>query len=82
MDNLMQQQQALTAYLRDPDHQPLPANMNPARVNGVPESGVQQRLGAAEPDVSGADPDHWRNPLAGTGARLSARVPRANAEVC
>lgn len=32
MDNLMQQQQALTAYLRDPDHQPMPANMNPARV--------------------------------------------------
>nr|WP_218583390.1 putative DNA-binding domain-containing protein [Pseudomonas atagonensis] len=29
----MLQQQALTRYLRDPEHQPLPADMNPARVN-------------------------------------------------
>ncbi|WP_242206527.1 MULTISPECIES: putative DNA-binding domain-containing protein [unclassified Pseudomonas] len=33
MDNLMQQQQALTRYLRDPEHQTPPANMNAARVN-------------------------------------------------
>ncbi|WP_456024683.1 HvfC family RiPP maturation protein [Pseudomonas protegens] len=33
MDNLMQQQQALTRYLRDPEHQLPPANMNVARVN-------------------------------------------------
>ena len=33
MDNLQQQQQALTRYLRDPDHQPPPADMNIARVN-------------------------------------------------
>ncbi|WP_322846718.1 DNA-binding domain-containing protein [Pseudomonas sp. B33.4] len=33
MDNLMQQQQALTRYLRDPEHQLPPANMNAARVN-------------------------------------------------
>lgn len=33
MDNLMQQQQALTRYLRDPEHQSPPADMNAARVN-------------------------------------------------
>lgn len=33
MDNLLQQQQALTRYLRDPDHQSPPADMNAARVN-------------------------------------------------
>jgi hypothetical protein len=33
VDNLMQQQQALTRYLRDPEHQLPPANMNAARVN-------------------------------------------------
>jgi hypothetical protein len=33
VDNLMQQQQALTRYLRDPDHQAPPADMNVARLN-------------------------------------------------
>ncbi|TDV53267.1 hypothetical protein EDF87_101345 [Pseudomonas helmanticensis] len=33
MDNLILQQQALTRYLRDPDHQSPPADMNAARVN-------------------------------------------------
>ncbi len=33
MDNLMLQQQALTRYLRDPEHQSPPAEMNAARVN-------------------------------------------------
>jgi len=33
VDNLMRQQQALTRYLRDPDHQLPPADMNAARVN-------------------------------------------------
>lgn len=33
MDNLILQQQALTRYLRDPDHQLPPADMNAARVN-------------------------------------------------
>ncbi|KHA70022.1 hypothetical protein NZ35_27955 [Pseudomonas chlororaphis] len=33
MDNLIMQQQALTRYLRDPDHQAPPADMNAARVN-------------------------------------------------
>lgn len=33
MDNLLQQQQALTRYLRDPDRQTPPVDMNAARVN-------------------------------------------------
>ena len=33
MDNLERQQQALTRYLRDPDNQRPPAEMNAARVN-------------------------------------------------
>jgi hypothetical protein len=33
VDNLMLQQQALTRYLRDPEHQSPPAEMNAARVN-------------------------------------------------
>ncbi|WP_277761628.1 putative DNA-binding domain-containing protein [Pseudomonas sp. A34-9] len=33
MDNLLQQQRALTRYLRDPEHQSPPADMNVARVN-------------------------------------------------
>ncbi len=33
MDNLLQQQQALTRYLRDPEHQSPPADMNVQRVN-------------------------------------------------
>lgn len=33
MDNLILQQQALTRYLRDPDHQLPPVDMNAARVN-------------------------------------------------
>ncbi|WP_460372675.1 DNA-binding domain-containing protein [Pseudomonas sp. Tul1A2] len=33
MDNLILQQQALTRYLRDPEHQSPPAEMNAARVN-------------------------------------------------
>jgi hypothetical protein len=33
VDNLILQQQALTRYLRDPDHQSPPADMNAARVN-------------------------------------------------
>ncbi|CAI8820644.1 DUF2063 domain-containing protein [Pseudomonas sp. IT-347P] len=33
MDNLLQQQQALTRYLRDPEQQSPPADMNMARVN-------------------------------------------------
>ncbi|QTD35487.1 HvfC family RiPP maturation protein [Pseudomonas fluorescens] len=52
MDNLLLQQQALTCYLRDPEHQTPPADMNAARVNVYRDlvfNNVSQLLGSTFP---------------------------------
>ncbi len=52
MDNLEQQQQALTRYLRDPEHQTPPADMTAARVNVYRDlvvHDIPQQLGGTFP---------------------------------
>lgn len=52
MDNLLLQQQALTRYLRDPEHEAPPADMNAARVNVYRDlvfNNVSQLLGSTFP---------------------------------
>jgi len=52
VDNLLLQQQALTRYLRDPEHEAPPADMNAARVNVYRDlvfNNVSQLLGSTFP---------------------------------
>ena len=80
MDNLQLQQHALTAYLRDPDNQPLPADMNAARVNvyrGLVFNNVSALLSPTFPVLVGIIGDaRWRTLLRSFLRDYRAQTPR------
>ncbi|MEO3728079.1 putative DNA-binding domain-containing protein [Pseudomonas syringae] len=80
MDNLLLQQQALTRYLRDPEHEALPADMNAARVNVYRDlvfNNVSQLLGSTFPVlIRIIGQERWRMLIRGFLRDYRAQTPK------
>ncbi|MDD0968259.1 MULTISPECIES: DNA-binding domain-containing protein [Pseudomonas] len=80
MDNLLLQQQALTRYLRDPDHESPPADMNAARVNVYRDlvfNNVSQLLGGTFPVlIRIIGQERWRTLIRGFLRDYRAQTPK------
>ncbi|ABA73825.1 putative DNA-binding domain-containing protein [Pseudomonas fluorescens] len=80
MDNLLRQQQALTRYLRDPEHEALPAGMNAARVNVYRDlvfNNVSQLLGSTFPVlIRIIGQERWRTLIRGFLRDYRAQTPK------
>ncbi|WP_129974014.1 MULTISPECIES: DUF2063 domain-containing protein [unclassified Pseudomonas] len=80
MDNLLLQQQALTRYLRDPEHEAPPADMNAARVNVYRDlvfNNVSQLLGSTFPVlIRIIGQERWRMLIRGFLRDYRAQTPK------
>ncbi|AZV26501.1 DUF2063 domain-containing protein [Pseudomonas syringae] len=80
MDNLLLQQQALTRYLRDPEHEAPPADMNAARVNVYRDlvfNNVSQLLGGTFPVlIRIIGQERWRTLIRGFLRDYRAQTPK------
>ena len=80
MDNLEQQQRALTRYLRDPENETPPAAMNAARVNVYRDlvfNNVSQLLGGTFPVLIRIIGDQrWRTLIRGFLRDYRAQTPK------
>ncbi|MGP6433009.1 MULTISPECIES: DUF2063 domain-containing protein [unclassified Pseudomonas] len=80
MDNLLLQQQALTRYLRDPEHEAPPAAMNAARVNVYRDlvfNNVSQLLGSTFPVlIRIIGQERWRTLIRGFLRDYRAQTPK------
>ncbi|WP_085748250.1 DUF2063 domain-containing protein [Pseudomonas sp. R45(2017)] len=80
MDNLLLQQQALTRYLRDPEHEAPPAAMNAARVNVYRDlvfNNVSQLLGSTFPVlIRIIGQERWRMLIRGFLRDYRAQTPK------
>lgn len=80
MDNLLRQQQALTRYLRDPEHEMPPADMNAARVNVYRDlvfNNVSQLLGSTFPVlIRIIGQERWRTLIRGFLRDYRAQTPK------
>ncbi|UFQ02415.1 HvfC family RiPP maturation protein [Pseudomonas fitomaticsae] len=80
MDNLLLQQQALTRYLRDPEHEAPPADMNAARVNVYRDlvfNNVSQLLGSTFPVlIRIIGQERWRTLIRGFLRDYRAQTPK------
>ncbi|NYH12642.1 HvfC family RiPP maturation protein [Pseudomonas moraviensis] len=80
MDNLLLQQQALTRYLRDPEHEAPPADMNAARVNVYRDlvfNNVSQLLGSTFPVlIRIIGQERWRKLIRGFLRDYRAQTPK------
>ncbi|WP_192564327.1 DNA-binding domain-containing protein [Pseudomonas gozinkensis] len=80
MDNLLLQQQALTRYLRDPEHEAPPADMNAARVNVYRDlvfNNVSQLLGSTFPLlIRIIGQERWRTLIRGFLRDYRAQTPK------
>lgn len=80
MDNLLRQQQALTRYLRDPEHEAPPVDMNAARVNVYRDlvfNNVSQLLGSTFPVlIRIIGQERWRILIRGFLRDYRAQTPK------
>lgn len=80
MDNLLRQQQALTRYLRDPEHEAPPVDMNAARVNVYRDlvfNNVSQLLGSTFPVlIRIIGQERWRTLIRGFLRDYRAQTPK------
>lgn len=80
MDSLLRQQQALTRYLRDPEHEAPPADMNAARVNVYRDlvfNNVSQLLGSTFPVlIRIIGQERWRTLIRGFLRDYRAQTPK------
>ncbi|WP_085698668.1 DUF2063 domain-containing protein [Pseudomonas sp. B26(2017)] len=80
MDNLLLQQQALTRYLRDPEHEAPPAGMNAARVDVYRDlvfNNVSQLLGSTFPVlIRIIGQERWRTLIRGFLRDYRAQTPK------
>ncbi|WP_236181736.1 MULTISPECIES: HvfC family RiPP maturation protein [Pseudomonas] len=80
MDNLLRQQQALTRYLRDPEHEAPPADMNAARVKVYRDlvfNNVSQLLGSTFPVlIRIIGQARWRTLIRGFLRDYRAQTPK------
>ncbi|MGE1176767.1 DUF2063 domain-containing protein [Pseudomonas sp. BW7P1] len=80
MDNLLLQQQALTRYLRDPDHETPPADMDARRVNVYRDlvfNNVSQLLGGTFPVlIRIIGQERWRTLIRGFLRDYRAQTPK------
>jgi len=80
VDNLLRQQQALTRYLRDPEHEAPPADMNAARVNVYRDlvfNNVSQLLGSTFPVlIRIIGQERWRTLIRGFLRDYRAQTPK------
>lgn len=80
MDSLLLQQQALTRYLRDPEHEAPPADMNAARVNVYRDlvfNNVSQLLGSTFPVlIRIIGQERWRTLIRGFLRDYRAQTPK------
>jgi len=80
VDNLLLQQQALTRYLRDPEHEAPPAAMNAARVNVYRDlvfNNVSQLLGSTFPVlIRIIGQERWRTLIRGFLRDYRAQTPK------
>ena len=80
MDSLLLQQQALTRYLRDPEHEAPPADMNSARVNVYRDlvfNNVSQLLGSTFPVlIRIIGQERWRTLIRGFLRDYRAQTPK------
>jgi len=80
VDNLLLQQQALTRYLRDPEHEAPPADMNAARVNVYRDlvfNNVSQLLGSTFPVlIRIIGQERWRMLIRGFLRDYRAQTPK------
>ncbi|WP_192553258.1 DUF2063 domain-containing protein [Pseudomonas sp. IzPS59] len=80
MDNLEQQQQALTRYLRDPENQTPPVDMNAARVNVYRDlvfNNISQLLGGTFPVlIRIIGQERWRALIRGFLRDYRAQTPK------
>ncbi|MDP9712418.1 UNVERIFIED_ORG: hypothetical protein J2X80_004529 [Pseudomonas fluorescens] len=80
MDNLLLQQQALTRYLRDPEHEAPPATMNAARVNVYRDlvfNNVSQLLSGTFPVlIRIIGQERWRTLIRGFLRDYRAQTPK------
>lgn len=80
MDSLLRQQQALTRYLRDPEHEAPPADMNAARINVYRDlvfNNVSQLLGSTFPVlIRIIGQERWRTLIRGFLRDYRAQTPK------